>query len=95
MSSTTIYCLYVKTHNKTGLKYLGQTTRNPFTYSGSGVEWCNHITIHGKDIHTAVIATSTTKSDINALGRHFSKLWNVVSDPAWANRIPETGLQND
>jgi len=32
----TIY-LYKKTHNVTGLQYLGKTTRNPFTYKGSGV----------------------------------------------------------
>jgi hypothetical protein len=28
--------LYIKTHNTTGMKYLGKTTRNPFKYRGSG-----------------------------------------------------------
>ena len=35
--------LYVKTHNVTGLKYFGKTTRNPLTTNGSGVYWKSHI----------------------------------------------------
>ena len=35
--------LYKKTHNKTGLKYLGKTiSKDPYTYSGSGVYWTRH-----------------------------------------------------
>jgi hypothetical protein len=38
----TIYYLYVKTHNITGLKYLGYTSRkNPHKYTGSGTRWLN------------------------------------------------------
>jgi hypothetical protein len=29
------YYLYVKTHNQTGLKYLGQTSKNPDKYQGA------------------------------------------------------------
>ena len=35
--------LYVKTHNKSGLKYLGKTIQNPFKYKGSGTYWLRHI----------------------------------------------------
>ena len=38
-----IYSLYVKQHNVTGLKYLGQTKRNPDTYKGSGKYWKLHV----------------------------------------------------
>lgn len=31
-----MYKLYLKTHNKTGMKYLGQTKQDPFEYRGSG-----------------------------------------------------------
>ena len=36
--------LYLKTHNKTGMKYLGITTGDPInSYKGSGAEWKKHI----------------------------------------------------
>ena len=32
--------LYVKQHNKTGLKYFGKTTKkDPLKYKGSGLYW--------------------------------------------------------
>lgn len=41
--SMTIY-LYLKTHNKTGLKYLGKTVSvDPHLYQGSGTIWRRHI----------------------------------------------------
>jgi hypothetical protein len=51
-----IYYLYIKTHNKTGLKYLGQTSKqNPFTYMGSGVDWVAHLNENGIDVTTQII----------------------------------------
>ena len=47
--------IYVKTHNKTGLKYLGKTEQDPFKYSGSGRYWKKHLRVHGKDVTTEVI----------------------------------------
>ena len=38
--------LYIKTHNVTGLKYLGKTTQDPYKYKGSGKRWTNHINKH-------------------------------------------------
>jgi hypothetical protein len=39
----TIY-LYVKTHNNTGMKYLGKTTKpDPHKYPGSGKRWTRHL----------------------------------------------------
>jgi hypothetical protein len=35
--------LYKKTHRKTGLKYLGYTSRDPFSYTGSGKYWSRHL----------------------------------------------------
>jgi len=31
--------LYKKTHNETGLQYLGKTIRDPHKYPGSGLYW--------------------------------------------------------
>lgn len=46
------FFLYEKIHNKTGLKYFGKTTQNPYTYQGSGKRWKNHIKKHGYDVTT-------------------------------------------
>lgn len=51
----TIMSLYVKTHNKTGLKYLGYTKRDPFKYKGSGYCWVPHIRKHGNDVSTEIL----------------------------------------
>jgi hypothetical protein len=61
--SMTIY-LYVKTHNVTGLKYLGKTESNdPHKYPGSGTYWKSHLTKHGKDYHTEIIKECQTKDE--------------------------------
>jgi hypothetical protein len=86
----TIY-LYVKTHNKTGLKYLGKTSKNPYTYLGSGVDWKAHLKEYGLDHTTEIIKECQDNQELNHWGRHYSDLWNVAESNKWANRIPETG----
>jgi hypothetical protein len=87
----TIY-LYVKTHNKTGLKYLGKTTKSdPHAYKGSGSEWKKHLREHGEDYTTKIIRECQTNQELNQWGRYYSDLWNVTESTEWANRIPETG----
>jgi len=86
----TIY-LYVKTHSKTGLKYLGKTVKDPFTYLGSGIDWKAHLKIHGVEHTTEIIKECNTNAELNKWGRYYSKLWNIVESNEWANRIPETG----
>jgi len=88
--SMNIY-LYVKTHNQTGLKYLGKTTQDPFMYKGSGKDWTPHIKEHGYDVSTEILRECLTKEELSYWGRYYSKLWNIVEDPNWANKIPETG----
>lgn len=92
-----IYSLYVKEHSITGLKYLGYTKTDPFTYPGSGTYWRRHLTTHGK-IHTTMILLQTTKKDeIKIWGRYYSNLWDVVSakdtlgNKLWANLRIEEG----
>lgn len=89
--SMTIY-LYVKTHNKTGLKYLGKTKKSdPHSYLGSGPDWRAHLKEHGIDYTTEIIRECQTKEELNQWGRYYSNLWDVANSPNWANRIPETG----
>lgn len=84
--------LYIKTHNKTGLKYLGKTIKSdPHKYKGSGIRWLNHISKHGYDVTTEIIFESNNPQEIRAKGLYYSKLWNVVESDNWANLKPETG----
>ena len=73
-----IYYLYKKTHNKTGLQYLGQTKRDPFEYQGSGVDWTTHIEKYGYDVNTEILLETTNKEEMKQTGRYYSDLWNIV-----------------
>lgn len=91
----TIY-LYVKTHNKTGLKYLGKTkSANPHKYPGSGVYWRYHLEKHGRDITTQILLETNSETEIRDTGLFFSKLWNVAGSSEWANLTNEEGQGGD
>ena len=93
----TIYYLYIKTHKITGLKYLGQTSKDPYKYSGSGIDWKQHLKIFGNEVATEILLETEHKDQRNYWGRHYSRLLNIVTavddfgNKIWANRIPETG----
>lgn len=83
--------LYIKTHNKTGLKYLGHTKQDPSIYPGSGVRWKQHLRKHGNDVTTEVLVECETEAEIKRWGLYYSNLWNVVESEEWANLMPEEG----
>lgn len=83
--------LYKKTHNITGLKYLGKTKQDPFKYKGSGVVWTRHIKKHGYDVTTEILFEAEDNSKIREWGIYYSNLWNVVESKEWANLKPEEG----
>jgi len=84
--------LYVKTHNKTGLNYLGKTTAaNPHTYWGSGKHWCSHVKKHGYDVTTTILLATESEEELKETGLFFSKMFNIVASPEWANLIEESG----
>lgn len=87
--------LYVKTHNKTGLKYLGKTEKDPFIYKGSGKYWKRHIQKYGYDVTTEIIYQSDSPENISEKGIYYSELWNIVESSDWANMRPETGDGGD
>ncbi len=87
----TIY-VYIKTHNKTGLKYLGKTTSpNPHTYKGSGIYWTSHIKKHGYDVTTVILKECESKEEVTHWGLYYSKLWDIVASNEWANLVEESG----
>jgi hypothetical protein len=93
-----IIYLYVKTHNKTGLKYLGKTvSKNPHKYRGSGIYWSSHIKKHGYDVTTEILKECQSESELNYWGKYYSELWDIVKAKdengrkIWANLKPESG----
>ncbi len=87
-----IYSLYIKTHNQTGLKYLGRTIKEDVcNYRGSGKHWIRHIKKHGYDVTTDILSRCKTLEELECCGLFFSKMFDVVASPEWANLIPESG----
>lgn len=83
--------LYVKTHNITGLKYLGKTKGDPFKYKGSGVKWTHHIRKHGYNVNTIILLATEDTNELKETGLFFSRLWNIVLSDEWANLTEEEG----
>lgn len=84
--------LYIKTHNKTGLKYLGITTNSdPHSYTGSGIYWKNHLRKHGFDYTTEILKECKSKDEVKTWGVYYSRLWNIVESNEWANLKEEQG----
>ena len=98
----TIYYLYLKTHNITGLKYLGYTGRkDPYKYKGSGKKWISHINKHNYDVTTEILKECSSKNEIKEWGLYYSYLWNIVEarddhgNKIWANLKLEEGDGGD
>ena len=83
--------LYLKTHNVTGKKYLGQTTRDPYTYKGSGVQWNRHLDKHGNDVTTQVLFESSDTKLFQKTALEYSKQFNVVNSSEFLNLVDEDG----
>lgn len=90
-TSSMLY-LYVKTHNKTGLKYLGKTNQKDYhSYTGSGVYWIRHLEKYGYDYATEILLETENKEELKETGLFFSRLFDVVKSKEWANLQEEKG----
>jgi hypothetical protein len=91
------YYLYIKT-SPFGLKYLGKTTKNPFTYNGSGKIWKRHIKKHNLthiNIKTEIVFETDNKEELIKMGNELSVKYNVVKSSDWANLRIENGDGGD
>lgn len=92
--------LYIKTHNKTGLKYFGKSKKSfeKFKkYNGSGTYWQKHIKKHGNDITTRIYGVFEDSDDyfrkiLCKVALTFSEDNNIVESDEWANLTSENGL---
>ena len=83
--------LYLKTHNKTGLKYLGKTEQDPYKYKGSGRVWQDHLKKHGYDVTTKILYETDSLDDFINVALDYSNKWNIVESKEFANLVPEAG----
>jgi len=99
-------CLYIATHNKTGLKYFGKTIRY-FTqeelqkyYHGSGSYWKRHLKKYGNDV-TMEIYGIYNLDEVEKVALKFSEDNNIINErfitgsrkgkKVWANTKFEDG----
>ena len=83
--------LYIKIHNKTGLKYFGFTSKeDAFSYKGSGLYWLRHIKKHGNDVTTIIFGTYDNQEDAKTAAVIFSRENNIKESSEWANLKEET-----
>ena len=96
----TISTLYLKTQNKTGLQYLGVTSKDAYSYKGSGEVWKKEIKKYGRkksDIDTLVLFTDkmegkSTSKLFQEVCLWTSKMLGVVDNVNFANNIEENGV---
>ena len=85
--------LYIKRHTDTGLKYLGVTTKDPYTYLGSGLYWTAHLEKHGNQMMTCVLGEFDDIEECSQVALQFSAEHDVVNSVEWANLKPENAKQ--
>jgi hypothetical protein len=89
--------LYVKTHNVTGLKYFGKTTKESVqSYKGSGVYWNKHLKKHGNNVSTEILGHFTDPIWVAFYAYEFCEINGICDfdnkNNVWANLILENGL---
>ena len=85
--------MYIKT-SPFGLNYLGKTTKNPYTYKGSGLRWASHLSSNNvsiNDITTKVIYCTDDPKKFAIYAYKVSNKLNVVLSENWANLTNEEG----
>ena len=83
--------VYEKTHNATGKKYVGISTRDTDKYVGSGTAWKEHLEEHGYDIKTEILYTTSSQSDLTEFCDAYSKEKNIVESDEYLNIVAERG----
>jgi hypothetical protein len=87
--------LYIKTHNITGLKYLGKTIKDPFKYKGSGTRWISHLKKHGNNVTTEIVGIFSNNEELKSFSIPLSEKLDIVNSNNWANLKLESGDGGD
>lgn len=86
----------IKTHKKTGLKYLCYTKKKDhISYTGSGKEWLEHLNKNGFYFDTELIFESDNYEEFKKFAIKKSFDYDVVKSKEWANLKIEEGDGGD
>ena len=89
-----MFYLYLKTHARTNVKFLGQTQQDPYKYLGSGPHWLRHLRTYGShEIETEILWVGEDRNEMSVVGARFAKMFNVVASGEFANA--EVNSQSD
>ena len=83
--------VYEKTHNITGKKYVGISTRDTDNYVGSGTAWKEHLEEHGYDISNEDLFTTESQSELTEFCDTYSREKNIVESDEYLNIVAERG----
>eukprot|EP01083_Nonionella_stella_P012785 36150_1 len=88
--------VYVKTHNITGLKYMGKSILPTYAqvhkYYGSGPVWLDECRQHGFDYSTEIIGEFNDAIECYNFCIAYSKEHDIKKSDEWANKMWEDGL---
>ena len=88
--------LMIKTHVKTGLKYLCMTRKENWQeYKGSGKLWERHLKKHGNEITTELLLETENEDTFKTVAKQKSMELDVANSADWANLRPEEGDGGD
>lgn len=90
-NTTKIQKLYHFTHNITGKKYLGQTTRDLNVYNGSSKSWLEHLEKYGNDYSTDILFESDDQKRFKEVCKHYSEKFDIINNPDYFNLVAEYG----
>lgn len=87
------YYLMIKEAESLKMRYLCKCidTKDHLSYRGSGVYWRRLLNKYNPEITTIVLGHYDTNEELRVAGEFYSKKFNVVEDPTWANLMPEVG----
>lgn len=85
--------LLLKTHLKTGLKYLCKTIKEDYeSYKGSGKYWKCHLKKHGRKVSSELIYESDDLEEFSKVCLFHSYELDIVDSKEFANLVVEDGM---
>ena len=85
------YSIYIKTHARTHVKYLGVARGDPYEHVGSSYDWLDHIQAYGDEVDTEVIWTGDDFYEMSSIGKRFALMFDVVGSSEYINRAVTDG----
>lgn len=88
--------LYVKKCTHCNKRYFGKTySKNPYSYSGSGLHWRRHLKHHNSSFETIEVWSFISQKEATDFAESYSMQNNIVELDEWFNLIVENALDGN